>query len=121
MVAFWIETIFIAALPALFVGSSAVFYWSQLAKPWLFVALGLVLLYIIYVAVFYILPSQIVTYSFIESGQTIDEVKNYETADQTSNANASELFLYAWHLLIFVILAIPVLWFLFKLFATKEP
>jgi hypothetical protein len=121
MLAFWIETIFIAAFPALFVGSSAVFYWSQLAKPWLFVALGLVVLYIIYVAIFYILPSQIVTYSFVESGQTIDGVKNYKTVDQNGNANSSELTFYAKHLLIFVILAIPSLWFLFKLFASKEP
>jgi hypothetical protein len=121
MLAFWIETIFIAALPALFVGSSAVFYWPQLAKPWLFVAFGLVALYLIYVAIFYILPSQIEYISFVESEQAIDEVKNYKTVDQNGNANSSQLFLYAKHLLIFAILAIPVLWSLLKLFATKEP
>jgi hypothetical protein len=121
MLVFWIETIFIAAFPALFVSSSAIFYWSQLTKPWLFVALGLVVLYIIYVAIFYILPSHIEYTSFVESGQAIDEVKNYKSVDQKGNTNSSQLFLYAKHLLIFAILAIPVLWFLFKLFATKEP
>jgi hypothetical protein len=53
-----IQFLFIAALPTLFVGGASLLSWQQLSKPWLFVALSLVILYAAYVVIVYLLPSQ---------------------------------------------------------------
>lgn len=119
MFGFLIQTIFIVALPAMFVGGAAVMYWQQLGRPWLFVVLGLVVLYAAYVAIFYLLPSQAVEYTVMETGQAIDGAKNYSVANHKGEVNPSFIGPYMWHLLIFTVLAIPTLWFSVKLFAVK--
>lgn len=119
MFGFFIQTIFIVALPAMFVGCAAILSWPQIGRPWLFVVLSLVVLYAVYVAIFYLLPSQAVGYTVVEAGQAIDGAKNYSVADHKGEVNPSFIGPYLWHLLAFTVLAIPTLWFSVKLFAVK--
>jgi len=119
MFTFLAQTIFIAALPALFVGGAAVLSWQQFGRPWLFVVLSLVVLYAVYVAIFYLLPSQAVGYTVMETGQTIDGAKNYSVANHKGELNPSFIGPYMRHLLIFTVLAVPILWISVKLFAGR--
>jgi hypothetical protein len=119
MFGFLIQTIFIVALPAMFVGGAAILSWPQIGRPRVFVAFGLVVLYAAYVAIFYLLPSQAAGYTVVETGQALDGAKNYSVADHKGEVNPSFIGPYMWHLLTFTVLAIPTLWFSVKLFAGK--
>lgn len=119
MFGFLVQAIVIVALPAMFVGGAAVFSWQQLSRPWLFVVLGLVVLYAAYVAIFYLLPSEAVGYTVMETGQATDSAKSYSVATHKGELNPSFIGQYIRHLLLLTVLAIPSLWFLIKLFAIK--
>lgn len=119
MFGFLIQIIFIIALPALFVGGTAVLCWQQIGRPWLFIVISLVVLYLAYVATFYLLPSQVVGYTVVEAGQGVDGTKSYSVADHKGDVSPSFIGSYMWQLLTFTVLAIPILWFSVKLFAGK--
>lgn len=119
MFGFLIQTIFIVSLPAMFVGGAAILSWSQIGRPWLFVAFSLLVLYAAYVAIFYLLPSQAAGYTVVETGQALDGAKNFSVADHKGEVNPSFIGPYIWHLLTFTVLAIPTLWFSVKLFEGK--
>lgn len=116
-----VQFVLIAALPAIFVGGAAAFSWQQLSRPWLFVVSALVVLYVAYVAIFYLLPSQAVGYTVLETGQTTDGAKSYGVATHTGELNPSFVGQYVWQILLFIVLAVPSLWFLVRFFAGKAP
>ena len=118
MSAFLIQIAFIAALPAIFVGSAAALSWQQLGKPWLFVCLALIVFYAAYVVIFYLWPSQTIGYTLITK-QPIDGAKNYTVASHNGHVNPSFIGQYMGQLLLFSVLAIPALWFLAKFFTGK--
>jgi hypothetical protein len=119
MFGFLIQTIFIVAFPAVLVGGAAVMYWQQLGRPWLFVVLCLVVLYATYIAIFYLLPSQVVGYTLMETGQAIDGAKRYSVANHKGEVDPSFIGPYLWHLAIFTVLAIPALWFAVRFFGVR--
>jgi len=121
MAGFLFQFALIAALPAIFVGGAAAFFWREIGRPWLFVILALVVLYAVYVAIFYLLPSQAMGYTVIETGLTVGGAKNYDVATHEGELNPSFMGQYVWQLLLFTVLAIPVLWFLLKFFVGKTP
>lgn len=114
------QFILIAAFPAIFVGCAAAFSWQQLGKKWLFVAVGLVILYVTYVAVFYLLPSATAGYTVMEAGQASNGAKTYSVATHKGELNPSFISQYVWQLLLFTMLAIPSLWFLVKALLSKH-
>jgi hypothetical protein len=118
MQSFLIQIAFIAALPVLFVGGAAALSWQQLSKPWLFIMLALVVLYVTYFAIFYFWPSQVIGYTLI-TGQTTDGAKNYDVASHNGQVDPLFIGQYLWQLLLFSILAIPALWLLVKSFPGK--
>lgn len=113
MLSFLIQFAFIAGLPAIFVGGAAALSWQQLGKPWLFVILALMVLYATYFAVFYFWPTQVIGYTLI-TPQPIDGAKNYTVTSHDGQVEPSLVGIYIWQLLLFSILAVPVLWSLAK-------
>jgi hypothetical protein len=114
-----IQFVFIAALPTLFVGAASLLSWHQLSKPWLFVVLSTVILYLVYVMIFYLLPSRAMGFTLVENGPALDGVKSYNIANEKGDVPPSIIGQYIWHLLLFGAVAIPSLWFSVKLLAVK--
>ncbi len=109
MFSFLFQLIFIVALPAVFVGSTTVLAWARIGKPWLFVLLGLAILYPTYVAIFYLLPSESVGYMLVETGRGQVGPKSYGVADLLSDLNPLYIGVCIRPLLAFTVLAIPML------------
>lgn len=54
---FPLELLVLVTLPAIYVAGGAFFAWPAVSRPWLFVVLTLGAMYLLYIAVFFLLPA----------------------------------------------------------------
>ena len=54
---FPLELLVLVTLPAIYVAGSALFAWPAISRPWLFIVLTLGAMYLLYIAVFFLLPA----------------------------------------------------------------
>ena len=115
------QLIFIAVLPALFAGAAGLLYWNQFDRPWAFLLVGVVGLYAAYVAIFSLLPSHPVGFMLQANEQSSSVAKTYDVTTIGGLSVLPIVGAYGWHLLLFLLVAVPSLWVLVKFFPSKAP
>lgn len=104
-------------MPALFVGIAGSVAWSQLTRPWLFVVLCLLVLYVLYLAMFYFAaPVTVVSMDlFVQANDLQARADRTFTTDLESNVWFPLLRAYRQPILLFSVAALPTLWFAVKI------
>ncbi len=104
-------------MPALFVGIAGLVAWPQLPRPWLFVVLCLLVLYVLYLVMFYFAaPVSVVSMDLIVPANDLQaRADSTSTADQESNVWFLLLRAYRQPILLFSVAALPILWLAVKI------
>lgn len=99
-------------MPALFVCIAASVAWSQLTRPWLFFVLCLLVLYVLYVAMFYFAaPVTIVSMDlFVPANNLQAKASSTVAIGQESDVWFPFLRAYRQPILLFSVAALPTLW-----------
>jgi hypothetical protein len=104
-------------IPALFVGITSSVAWSQLAKPWLFIVLCLLVLYVLYIAIFYFSPpiTLVSVDLFVPANDLQAKAGSGFTTGQENNVWFPFLRAYRQPILLFSVAALPTLWLAVKI------
>jgi hypothetical protein len=111
MFGLYLEAIALIALPAIYAGGVAAFVWSGLGKPWLFFVFSVLSLYLLYMLVLYVTEPR--------GSYFLETPKQGGATEQASQMMLVFLGPYIRSMLIFSVLALPLLWLLVKLFRSQ--
>ncbi len=112
MISLFLEAALVVGLPGIYACGVSWALWSGVAKPWLFASACVVSLYILYILVLY--------FGAPRSGGYFLEVPKQNLSGEPLNQFAL-VFLSAYikPMLLFSVLAVPLLWLLIKVFRTQ--
>jgi hypothetical protein len=107
----------LAGLPAVFVCVASSLVWLQLSKPWAFVISCLVILYVLYGAVFYFAAPTVISMDLVVPANKLPSGVGGVTSEVQGEGNIQFPFLTAYlrPILLFSVAAIPTLWLAVKL------
>jgi hypothetical protein len=106
-------------LPTIFVGVASSVAWSQLSKPWVFIVACLIMLYVLYSAMFYFAAPTVVSMDLIVPTSKMHSGAGNATGtlqEQKDTIWFPFLRAYVQPILLFSLSAIPLLWLAVKLF-----
>jgi hypothetical protein len=107
-----IQIFFLIGFPALLAASSAWLSWNALLKPWRYVLVCCIALYVLYALVIGVLGPKTVGYIVSTSAPG-------EAAESTPVLVFLEPYIVA--LMVFTVTALPLIWFLLRHFKTETP
>lgn len=109
MISLFLEVALLVTLPALYALGVSLACWSGVAKPWLFASSSAVSLYVLYFVVLYFGTPR-------GGGFFLEALGNEEPSHQVALVL---LGLYIKPMLLFSVLAVPLLWLLIKVFRSQ--
>ncbi|PLK46923.1 hypothetical protein [Uliginosibacterium sp. TH139] len=106
----------LAGLPAVFVGVASSLVWSQLSKPWVFIASFLVMLYVLYGAMFYFAAPTIISMDLVVPATKLPSGVGGVTNEAQGEGDIWFPFISAYlrPILWFSVAALPTLWLAVK-------
>ena len=112
---FPLELIVLLILPAIYVAGSAFFVREMISRPWLFIVLSLCAMYLLYIAVFFLLPVNPQGYVLEATANARGETEII-TKSTDGRAEPSLLRSFLGQIAAFSLLAFPSLWLMIRLF-----
>ena len=112
---FPLELLVLVTLPAIYVAGTALFAWPAISRPWLFVVLTLGAMYLLYIAVFFLLPAAPQGY-ILEATADAKGGTEIITKSTDGRVEPSLLRSFLWQIAAFSLLAFPSLWLMIRLF-----
>lgn len=112
---FLLEMFVIVILPAIYVAGSALLAWPTISRPWLFVVLTLCAMYLLCVAIFFLLPVPPQGY-YAEVGVNAQRETEVITRSTDGRVEPSMLRDVLKQIAVFSLLAFPSLWGATRLF-----
>lgn len=106
----YLEGAAFVAFPAVIATIAAILAWGNLSKPWVFFAVAVVVLYGLYAAVLFIMPSS--------QGYLLEAPTSQNQA--TSGQTFVFISAYFKQLAVFAVLALPTIWVLGKFFTSSK-
>jgi len=104
-------------MPVLSIGIAGSLAWSQLARPWLFVVICALVLYVLYLVMFYFFaPVSVVSMDLIVPANDLQARADIPvTTAQENNVWFPLLRAYSQPMLLFLVAALPTLWLAIKI------
>jgi len=112
---FPLELFVLLILPAIHVAGSAFFAREMISRPWLFIVLSLCAMYLLYIAVFFLLPVNPQGYVLEATANARGETEII-TKSTDGRAEPSLLRSFLGQIAAFSLLAFPSLWLMIRLF-----